>query len=116
MNVLGERVFELRKKKRLTQEQLGKEIGIGKQIISKYEKGTKTPSLETIEKLADFFSVSIDYLLGKTDNPIGNTNNIKELFDSDNLHWDGKELSQYELETLKALLDVAVQRMIEKQD
>ncbi|MDZ5608450.1 helix-turn-helix transcriptional regulator [Bacillus pseudomycoides] len=112
MNILGERIFELRKKKKLTQEKLGENIGVGKQIISKYEKGTKTPSLETIEKLADFFEVPIDYLLGKSNNPKSTSTNIRELLDNQELHWDGRKLSSEELESMKALLEVAVQRML----
>ncbi|MGR9634846.1 helix-turn-helix domain-containing protein [Bacillus cereus] len=43
MNIIGERIFELRKERRLTQEKIGENIGVSKQTISKYEKGTKNP-------------------------------------------------------------------------
>jgi transcriptional regulator with XRE-family HTH domain len=55
----------LRQDKKYTQEQLGKIINVSKVSISGYESGIRTPDLNTIIKLADAFSVSIDYLLGR---------------------------------------------------
>ncbi|MGR9634847.1 helix-turn-helix domain-containing protein [Bacillus cereus] len=79
------------------------------------KKGQKIPSRENIEKLADFFNVPIDYLFGKSDNSIKNSNNIKEIFESDELHWDGRKLSPEEIESVKALLEVAIQRMLKQE-
>lgn len=115
MNIIGERIFELRKEKKLVQEELGKHIGVSKQTISKYEKGTKIPSRENIEKLADFFGVPVDYLLGKSDSTNKSSNNIKEIFESDELHWDGRKLSSDEIESVKALLEVAISRMLKQE-
>ncbi|HHI3604973.1 TPA: helix-turn-helix domain-containing protein [Bacillus anthracis] len=115
MNIIGERIFELRKEKKLTQEKIGENIGVSKQTVSKYEKGTKIPSRENIEKLADFFNVPTDFLLGKSDSTIKISNNIKEIFESDELHWDGRKLSPDEIESVKALLEVAIQRMLKQE-
>ncbi|MGR5875590.1 hypothetical protein ACT7DH_27720 [Bacillus pacificus] len=68
------------------------------------KKGRKS-SRENIEKLADFFNVPTDYLFGKSDNSIKSSNNIKEIFESDELHWDGRKLSSEEIESVKALLE-----------
>ncbi|MGR5869541.1 hypothetical protein ACT7C5_28925 [Bacillus pacificus] len=51
---------------------------------------------------------------GKSDNSIKSSNNIKEIFESDELHWDGRKLSPEEIESVKALLEVAIQRMLNK--
>lgn len=115
MNVIGDKIFELRKEKKLTQEKLGEKIGVGKQIISKYEKGTRMPSRETIEKLAGFFAVPVDYLLGNSELQTKSSNNIKEIFESDELHWDGRKLSPDEIESVKALLEIAIQRMLKQE-
>lgn len=61
------RVKQLRKQKNLTGEQLGKILGITKTGISYWENGKTVPDNEMLLKLADFFNVSIDYLLGNTD-------------------------------------------------
>lgn len=110
----GENIWT-KKRKKLVQEELGKYIGVSKQTISKYEKGTKIPSRENIEKLADFFGVPVDYLLGKSDSTNKSSNNIKEIFESDELHWDGRKLSPDEIESVKALLEVAISRMLKQE-
>lgn len=58
------RIKELREKKGLSQEELAKKLNISQQAISLYEKGDREPKLETWQKLADFFNVPVDYLLG----------------------------------------------------
>lgn len=65
-----DRLKELRSSKNLTMEQLGKEINSTKGTISNYENGNKKPSLDMLIKLADYFNVSIDYLVGRTNDPI----------------------------------------------
>ena len=61
------RIRELRKERGLTQEQLGKAVGIANNTISQYETGALEPNIETIIKLCAFFNVSSDYLLGIKD-------------------------------------------------
>ena len=56
----------LRKEKGLTQTQLANAVGLGRQAYAYYEKGEREPSPETLCKLADFFGVTVDELLGRT--------------------------------------------------
>ena len=63
----GERLKKLRTSKRLTQEELGKIVHVSKVSISGYERGERSPDRETLTDLADYFEVSTDYLLGRTD-------------------------------------------------
>lgn len=60
---------KLRKERRLTQLSLQMKTGIEQALISKYETGERVPPTETLVILADFYNVSIDYILGRTDNP-----------------------------------------------
>lgn len=64
------RLKELRKAKGLTQTQLANELGIPVNTYSNYERGDREPKLATWQKLADYFDVSVDYLIGheKTSN------------------------------------------------
>ena len=62
--LLGKRIKEQRKKLNLTQEELGSLINVTKVSICCYEKGTRTPTLETLKVLAETFNVDINYLLG----------------------------------------------------
>jgi transcriptional regulator with XRE-family HTH domain len=64
--VLGDNVMLLRKKKGLSQADLGKIIGTSGDVIGRYERGDITPSVEVVSKIADALEVSVDYLLGKT--------------------------------------------------
>ena len=60
------RLKELRKEKKLSQEDLGKVMNISGRTISYFEAGERSPSPEILNKLADVFNVSVDYLIGRT--------------------------------------------------
>lgn len=64
-----ERLKELRKKANLTQKEMGEILGVNQRTYSNYELGDRDMSPETLIKLADFYNVTIDYLLGRTDEP-----------------------------------------------
>lgn len=61
------RIKEIRQEKNLSQTDIAKALGVTRQAISLYEKGDREPKLETWEKLADFFGVSVPYLQGYVD-------------------------------------------------
>ncbi|MDA1652693.1 MULTISPECIES: helix-turn-helix domain-containing protein [unclassified Bacillus cereus group] len=67
--MIGEKIKELRKNSKMTQEQLGDAIGVSKMAISYFEKGKKSPGRESLEKIADYFGVTTDYLLGRSADP-----------------------------------------------
>lgn len=60
--MLSEKIYTLRRKSGLSQEQLAEKIGVSRQAISKWEGGLSTPELEKIRALSEFFHVSIDEL------------------------------------------------------
>lgn len=62
---IGSRIYELRRAKRLSQEELANQIGVSPKAISKWENGDAFPTLDNTVKLADIFGVSTDYLLGR---------------------------------------------------
>lgn len=68
MATLGDRIKELRVRYNMNQRELADKLGIGNSTISQYETGERTPSDEVKVKMADLFNVSLDYLLGRTDN------------------------------------------------
>lgn len=59
----------IRDKRNINQLKLALEIGVTQESISKYENGTAFPSKDILIKLANYLNCSIDYLLGRTDNP-----------------------------------------------
>jgi transcriptional regulator with XRE-family HTH domain len=64
---LGERLKTLREENKVTQEHLAEYLGVGRPTVAGYETKGKQPSYEILDKIANYFNVSVDYLLGRTD-------------------------------------------------
>ena len=60
---------QLRIKEHFSQQELADKLGLSKSTISMYENGNREPDLETLEKIADFFNVDMDYLIGRNKTP-----------------------------------------------
>ncbi len=65
--ILSKRLAELRCQKNLSKREVSITLGLEQSSYGKYELGQRQPSLEILQKLANFFEVSTDYLLGGTD-------------------------------------------------
>ena len=63
------RLKELRKSRNISQLKLAMDLGLNQNSISRYENGERQADYATLIMLADYFNVSIDYLLERTDNP-----------------------------------------------
>ena len=63
------RLKELRKARYVTQLKLALDLNMSQNTISRYETGEREPGLTELIKLADYFDVSVDYLLERTENP-----------------------------------------------
>ena len=68
-NFMENNLRKLRKERKLTQVTLQMRTGIEQALLSKYESGERIPPTETLVILADFYNVSIDYILCRTENP-----------------------------------------------
>ena len=60
---------KLRKSRKKTQLNVQMETGIEQALLSKYESGKRIPPTETLMTLADYYNVSMDYIMGRTENP-----------------------------------------------
>lgn len=104
------RIAELRKEKGLTLQQVADAIGVGNNTISRYETGKREPNLAVINRLADFFNVSVDYLLGRTDDPHNAEKKVikektADLNDDETIFtYEGKEIPPEDLEYMKRIL------------
>lgn len=85
----------LRTAKGLTQDELGKILKISRSTVGMYESGSREPDYETLESIADYFNVDIDYLLGRT-------NKTTKIIAPNTLaaHFDGDEYTEEELEEI----------------
>lgn len=74
--MINKRLIQLRKNKKLSQQELSKRLGIARSTLAGYENASREPDIETLEKIANFFDVSLDYLAGRTDE-IGSTDDSR---------------------------------------
>lgn len=63
------RLKELRTQKKITQIKMSIDLNMNQNTISRYESGTREADYRTLIQFADYFNVSLDYLLGRTDKP-----------------------------------------------
>lgn len=69
MEMLNAQFKKLRLERTLTQKQVADGLGIAEQAYQRYEYGKITPSATVLIALADFYNVSLDYLVGRSDDP-----------------------------------------------
>lgn len=95
--MFAKRLKQLRKNKKITQEDMSNMLGISRQGYGKYENGKAEPDHDTLVKIANYFKVSADYLLGRTDTSLSTTENdggIK-FEDEDEREFIMQQLDQY---------------------
>lgn len=95
----AERLKELRKQAHLTQVELAKRLGIGQSSYADWERGKKKPTQENLVKIAQILDVSIDYLVGNSEEKSDELDNIELLFrmNSKGLTKEEKEIFRKEL-------------------
>lgn len=77
--VFSRRITMLRKERGLSQKQAAAELGISQALLSHYEKGIRECKLEFVVRAADYYSVSCDYLLGRTADVAGTTISLTDV-------------------------------------
>lgn len=85
MKLFKDRLKETRVNRGLTQRELAKLLNIAPSTLANYEVGKREPDFVTLCKIADFFQISIDYLLGRTDEKIGQETKPANDIDLDNI-------------------------------
>lgn len=65
--LLAEKIRRMRERAGLTQEQLAEKLGVSRQVVTKWENGSGMPKIENLKALADYFHVTVDELIGRTD-------------------------------------------------
>ena len=69
MNILAKRLVELRTEKKVSRREVSVIIGIAERTYQRYENDERDPDASILKKLSDYYDVSADYLLGRTDTP-----------------------------------------------
>jgi len=118
--MIGKRIKLLRTEKEVTQKELADFLGLTPKMISFYEKGERFPPHDIISKLSDYFNVTTDYLLCKTDkkNTLDETEEekdiekaIDELLQQDGLMLCGDELDDEALLLLRDSIRTTIKLM-----
>ena len=95
MTTFNDRLKALRKQKGLSQRALAEKLEMSKSAVSMYESGFREPDHETTEKIADFFNVDVDYLLGRSNVTLRYTDVLA----------DGQSPQYYDDETVQIVTD-----------
>ena len=77
IHLFGDRLKKMRKERNLTQEEIGELCEVGKTTISNWENNITQPPFEIVKKLAQYFGVTIDYLLNFTQDDADNMEKLK---------------------------------------
>lgn len=103
----GQRLKELRKEKGMTIEQVAQWIGIAKSSYASYEKKYRQPPLDKLLLLSDLYSVSVDYIVGKTTSRFNyeGCTDAKHFLSQKGLNWNGVTLSETELDYIQKKLE-----------
>ena len=96
--MFAEKIKELRKLKSLSQYQLARDLKVSQPTINSWEKGNRTPTFATLQTIADYFGVSIDYLLDRDQDDVTEDDFQYALYN------EAKDLTE---EDRKQLLDMA---------
>lgn len=99
-----ERLKKLRKEGKLTQKDIATFLNISQPAYQQFESGKKKMNIETMEKLADFFNVSTDYLLGKTDFPDVDLEVDIDTAIDNSVAYDGTPITDNDREIIKNFL------------
>lgn len=129
--MLAERLIKLRKQKKRTQQDMADYLGITRPAYTAYERGTRQPDYDTLEKLADYFEVSTDYLLGRTNIPNIIPDNLppltekdekdiakrmakikEDLKEADGLNFAGEPMSEEAIESLLEAIEYAERQTV----
>lgn len=106
---MGSRIKQLREKRGLIQEMLTAELGITQQMLSKYERDTTLIKVDVLKKIAEYFNVTTDYLLGVSDvkrdlqGQMKVNETLDEYYDLVEVY---KELDQYDQEMIWSIMQM----------
>lgn len=111
--VIGERLKYLRKNyspSSLTTGEVAKRLGVSRSTYTGYELGRRSPNGEKLNRLAEIYNTSVDFITGKIDEnetPKNNIN-IKEILKSGSISWDDKKISDEQAAQFSRILEAII--------
>lgn len=98
----GERIRDLRKEKRITQTDLAKGIDVTQATVAAWEGGKAIPNASTLDSLANYFNVSADYILGRTNTKNPGSRDLEDAFDHA-MSFGGLPITEHDKRAMKNL-------------
>lgn len=103
--MIGQRIRDLRKQKRMSQTELAKSAGVSQTTVTAWENNKAEPSSSAIAQLADIFNVTTDYLLGRPDKQETKKDDVELSDDDVIMTWRGKPLSDEDKELIRRIMN-----------
>jgi transcriptional regulator with XRE-family HTH domain len=88
---LGSKITELRKQKEWSQSELARQIDVSREIVGRYERNDAVPSIEVAQRMAEAFEVSLDFLVGNTEQEV-DKDTLKRLQEINRLSDENKKM------------------------
>ena len=103
--MIGQRIRDLRKQKRMSQTELAKSAGVSQTTVTAWETGKAEPSSSAVAKLAYIFNVTTDYLLGRPNKQETKKDDVELSDDDVIMTWRGKPLSDEDRELIRRIMN-----------
>ncbi|MDM8222988.1 helix-turn-helix transcriptional regulator [Ligilactobacillus salivarius] len=103
-NNIGYRISELRKQAGMSQFQLAKVLNIATSTLGMYETGKREPSLKVMNRIANYFNVTTDYLLGRPEKKDDNTKTADIEDDDVIFTYEGRRIPKEDLELIRRIM------------
>ena len=103
--MIGQRIRDLRKQKRMSQTELAKSAGVSQTTVTAWETGKAEPSSSAVAKLAVIFNVTTDYLLGRPNKQETKKDDVELSDDDVIMTWRGKPLSDEDRELIRRIMN-----------
>jgi transcriptional regulator with XRE-family HTH domain len=117
--MFAKRLKQLRKKRKLTMQEVADYVGVAKSTYAGYESGYRQPTLESIQTIARRLNTTSDFLLGLTEfaEPAEPNSNAREWLNLQQLHWDGIPLETEDVDLIRLLIErVVKERSLRKEE
>ena len=104
---LGARMKQLRTERMMKQSELAEVLGMTVATISAYENETRTPDINTTAKIANYFNVTIDNLIGRK---VESDSDLKDIIRNQSMTYKGEKLSEHDIEVIESFLNAVMNK------
>ena len=106
------RLQTLREQRNMTKSAMARELGFSRQVYGNYENGLRMPDAETLTRIANYFKVSVDYLLGNTEDTTMPKNqkvpkDLRKILEEEEIILNGRMMSEEDKNKMLKIIEAA---------